>query len=380
MPNLVRLPGSPPDHHRLRPDGALHDELGLDGTQSNQANSECGNMAQTHRSKRLGRTGFLLLLTLSCLVDAAVAAEPTFVESFQYSDALSEFLTRWRISYQLDPYARENRVRIVSETEAETTRRVAQISVHAGDGLDLPRGTVEGPYACDPNGSRANLIERQPGGTVPTERAEIQIRTDGLGGDLVRFGAPVWYRFSFKILNDWPQDRPVEGRSLCRTVIHQIKQDSFRNGVSCNASPFFKIEARPIGDKVHFFAQIASGSPCATPALVRRTQICATKMLPRDTWETVHVRLLPAQDASGRADVWLNGTHCGSYHGPMGDPKQGVSENGLPIVNVQPRFGIYRDGRAEIQTIRFDRIMFWTVDPQGHPDWAVGEPPPGSSD
>jgi hypothetical protein len=333
-------------------------------------------MAQNRRSRRMGRAAFVASLILSCRVDGAAPPEPTFVEFFQYSDASTEFLSRWRISYQLDPHARESRVRIVSETGAATDKRVAQISVHAGDGLDLPAGAFEGPYACDLNGSRANLIEAQPGGIVPTERAEIQVRSDSLGGDLVRFGAPVWYRFSFKVLDDWPQDRPIPGRSLCRTVIHQIKQDSFRNGVSCSASPFFKVEARPMGDKVHFFAQVASGLACATPALVRRTQICATEMLPRDAWATVHVRLLPAQDASGRADVWLNGKHCGSYRGPMGDPRQGVSENGIPIVNVQPRFGIYRDGRAETQTIRFDRIIFWNADPQGHPDWTVGEAPP----
>jgi hypothetical protein len=55
----------------------------------------------------------------------------------------------------------------------------------------------------------------------------------------------VWYRFSFKIAADWPQDVPAAGRQSCRTVIHQIKQDSFKSGKSCNASPFFKIEARP---------------------------------------------------------------------------------------------------------------------------------------
>ena len=44
--------------------------------------------------------------------------------------------------------------------------------------------------------------------------------------------------------------------------------------------------------------------------------------------------------------------------------------------NAQPRFGIYRDWRAETQTIYFDKIMFWNEDPSGHPDWQVN-PPPG---
>jgi hypothetical protein len=60
----------------------------------------------------------------------------------------------------------------------------------------------------------------------------------------------VWYRFSFKIAGDWPRDVPAAGRQPCRTVIHQIKQDSFKGGKSCNASPFFKIEARPLIDPV----------------------------------------------------------------------------------------------------------------------------------
>ena len=51
-------------------------------------------------------------------------------------------------------------------------------------------------------------------------------------GELVKFGQPVWYRFSFKISGDWPRDVPAAGRHLCRTVIHQIKQDSFKSGKS----------------------------------------------------------------------------------------------------------------------------------------------------
>ena len=49
--------------------------------------------------------------------------------------------------------------------------------------------------------------------------------------------------------------------------------------------------------------------------------------------------------------------------------------NGTPFINAQPRFGIYRDWRAETQTIYFDRIMFWNADPAGHPDWSVSWPP-----
>ena len=50
--------------------------------------------------------------------------------------------------------------------------------------------------------------------------------------------------------------------------------------------------------------------------------------------------------------------------------------HGAPFINAQPRFGIYRDWRAETQAIYFDKIMFWNADPAGHPDWNV-RPSPG---
>jgi hypothetical protein len=193
-------------------------------------------------------------------------------------------------------------------------------------------------------------------------------------GELVRFGEVVWYRFSFKVDRDWPQDFPVAGRQLCRTVIHQIKQDSFKDGKSCDTSPFFKIEARPLGQYVRFFAQVAAGSSCDRPPLVRRVKICR-RDLPRESWATVHVRLNPAHDASGQVEIWLNGSFCGSYRGPMADRDYGVRRNGMPFINAQPRFGIYRDWRAETQTIYFDKIMFWNADPSRHPDWGVSSPP-----
>ena len=184
----------------------------------------------------------------------------------------------------------------------------------------------------------------------------------------------VWYRFSFKIAGDWPHDVPVVGRQLCRTVIHQIKQDSFKDGKSCDASPFFKIEARPLGERVRFFAQVASGTPCAPSPMVTRSQICR-RDLPRESWNTVQVRLNPAHDVSGRVDIWLNGTFCGSYQGPMADRDYGARRNGVPFINAQPRFGIYRDWRAQTQTIYLDKIMFWNVDPSGNPDWGITPPP-----
>jgi len=53
-------------------------------------------------------------------------------------------------------------------------------------------------YVCDSEGSRAAEVEAEPGGVVPSERAEIQVRSDRAtgAGELVKFGQPVWYRFS----------------------------------------------------------------------------------------------------------------------------------------------------------------------------------------
>jgi hypothetical protein len=58
----------------------------------------------------------------------------------------------------------------------------------------------------------------------------------------------------------------------------------------------------------------------------------------------------------------------------MADRDYGARRNGTPFINAQPRFGIYRDWRAETQTIYFDKIMFWNADPAGHPDWSVSLP------
>jgi hypothetical protein len=308
---------------------------------------------------------------------APAPPDPVFVETFAYDPAVpAPLLDKWIISSGLDRSVRDLRVGIVADSIGRT---VGRISVHEGDARDgaAEAALLAQPYVCDSRGSRAAEIEAGPVGFPPTERAEIQIKSERAtgAGALVKFGEPVWYRFSFKIAGDWPIDVPAAGRTPCRTVIQQIKQDSSKDGQSCRAGPFLKIEARPLGERVLFFAQLASGAPCAVPPAVRRTKICVVDDLARETWATVNVRLFPAQDASGRADLWLNGRHCGSYRGPMGDRTHGERRNGVPVVNAQPRFGIYRDWRAETQTIYFDRIMFWNADPAGHADWGVGLPP-----
>ena len=253
---------------------------------------------------RDGRRGPVALLLLAAAVSAPSAAaqrppQPIFTELFAYDRAApSQLLGKWRISSQLDSKLQPLRVGVV---EDPIGKMVGRVTVHEGDGLDGATDAMlqARDYICTSQGSRAAAVESEPGGVVPTERAEIQVRSDRAtgAGELVKFGEPVWYRFSFKIAGDWPRDVPVAGRQLCRTVIHQIKQDSFKDGKSCDASPFFKIEARPLGERARFFAQVTSGTPCARPPTVMRTQICR-RDLPRESWNTVQVRLNPAHDAS----------------------------------------------------------------------------------
>ena len=324
--------------------------------------------------QRLACVAFALATAVAPARLVALAPEPIFVEEFAVDPAApARWLERWIISPRLAPELRPRRVGIATDPAGRT---VGRVTVEEGDALEGASEAMRAArsYVCDDTGSRAAEMTARPGGIAPTERAEMQVRTDpasGGAGELVRFGEWVWYRFAFRIGADWPRDAPIGGRRPCRTVIHQIKQDSFKDGASCNASPFFKIEARPLGERVRFFAQIATGAACARPPVVRRTPICVVDAALRGRWATVHVRLFPAQDAGGRADVWLDGVHCGSYRGPMGDAVDGARRNDVPVVNAQPRFGIYRDWRAATQTIYFDRIMVWNFDPTGHAEWRV---------
>src|SRR5215469_6816225 len=210
-----------------------------------------------------GTAAMLLFAVLApTMAGAQQTPQPAFTELFAYDPAVpSQLLRKWRISSQLDSKLQPLRVGVVEDPIGNT---VGRVTVQEGDGLEGATDAMLQArcYVCDSKGSRAAAMEAEPGGVVPSERAEIQVRSDRAtgAGELVKFGQPVWYRFSFKIAGDWPQDIPVAGRQPCRTVIHQIKQDSFTNGKSCNASPFFKIEARPLGERVRFFAQITSGT------------------------------------------------------------------------------------------------------------------------
>ena len=327
----------------------------------------------------LRRCPVLAILALSSGIAPAQTApppQPIFMENFA-EEAGAPFppLDKWTVSALLDRKVRAARVGIVADPIGRT---VGRITVEEGDALDgaSEEARLARRYVCDGTGSRAAEMEAEAGGGAPSERAEIQVKADRASGagELAKFGETLWYGFSFKVSGDWPRDVPITGREPCRTVIHQVKQNAAKDGKDCGASPFFKIEARPLGDRVRFFAQLAAGDSCASPPAVTRTQICVND-LPRESWATVNVRIFPTQDSSGSVDLWLNGAHCGSYRGPMGDPEHGARRNGVPFVDTQPRFGIYRDWRAETQTIYFDKIMFWNAEPTGHPDWGAGPTP-----
>jgi hypothetical protein len=212
------------------------------------------------------------LLLHAALAPATAAAQPQPV--------FTQLLGKWLISSQLDSKLQPLRVGVVEDPIGKT---VGRVTVQEGDGLDGASEAIlqARHYICNSEGSRAAAVAAEPSGVVPSERAEIQVRSDRAtgAGELVKFGQPVWYRFSFEIASDWPQDVPVVGRQLGSTVIHQIKQDSFKDGKSCNASPFFKIEARPLGERVRFFTQVATGTACARPPMVMRVQICQHDLL-----------------------------------------------------------------------------------------------------
>jgi hypothetical protein len=166
----------------------------------------------------------LLLLAALFSSPTAAAAQRTpqaiFTELFAYDPAApSQLLGKWRISSQLDSKLQPLRVGVVEDDIGKT---VGRITVEEGDGLAGANEAIleARRYICSNEGSRAAAVAAQSGGVVPSERAEIQIRSDRAtgAGELVKFGEPVWYRFSFKVASDWPRDVPVAGRQLCRTV------------------------------------------------------------------------------------------------------------------------------------------------------------------
>src|SRR5215467_12900972 len=129
--------------------------------------------------------GLAALLLLVALAPAAAVAQrtpqPVFTELFAYDPvAPSQLLGKWLISSRLDSKLQPLRVGIVEDPSGKT---VGRVTVQEGDGLDVSKAMLQAKrYVCDSEGSRAAELEAEPGGVVPSERAEIQVRSDRATG------------------------------------------------------------------------------------------------------------------------------------------------------------------------------------------------------
>lgn len=279
----------------------------------------------------------LSLLTMSAGTTPAYAEQrpPAMVADFD-SDCLPA--SDWRVSAGLAEAVRAERIRCVDRADGG---RALAVTVQPGD-------------AYDPN----------PGAT-PTERAEFQLRRE-----LIRFDATTWYSFRFRTGESWPAQRN-------RTVIHQIKQnidlryEKGRGGEEiCDpANPLFKIEVDAGPDGPVFRAKTAGTPACGDS--VGQMRICGDWRVTPNDWHRVHVAIRPASAGQeSRLRLWLDGRACPAFTGVLGYPRYGTRREGRPVIDTQPRFGLYRDALPDIaQTILFDDIAFWTEDPGDHPVW-----------
>ena len=78
----------------------------------------------------------------------------------------------WLIFSQRDGKQQPLRVGVVEDPSGKT---VGRVTVQEGDGLnDANEAMMQAKrYVCDNEGSRAQEVEAEPGGIVPSERAEI---------------------------------------------------------------------------------------------------------------------------------------------------------------------------------------------------------------
>ena len=277
----------------------------------------------------------MLFLAVAFSSPTAVAQrtpQPVFTELFSYDPAAPlELLGKWLISSQLDSKLQPLRVGVVEDRIGKT---VGRITVQEGDGL---AGANEAMlrarhYICNSEGSRAAAVEADAWRRRAQRAGGDPSRSDRAtgAGELVKFGELVWYRFSFKIAGDWPQDVPVAGRQPLPHR-HPPDQAGFLQGREVvQRQPLLQDRGAAARRARALLRAGGPGAPCAQPPMVMRTQICR-RDLPRESWTTVQVRLNPAHDASGHVEIWLNGTFCGTYQGPMADRDYGARRNGAPL-------------------------------------------------
>jgi len=288
--------------------------------------------------------GAVPILAVGLLVSAhpAPAEPPSFSQDFARECAAREApdLSAWKISAALDPAVRPLRLTCATGGDGGHALR---IEVKPRDAYD----------AGDP-------------GDNPTERVEMQVRRD-----LVKFDEPVWYSFRFRLEAPWPQ-------TVNRTVIHQIKQniaigsDLDRGGPCPAANPFFKIEAgyRAETGGAAFVMKVRGTDNCRDGKA--GIEKCGPWPLATGEWHRVHVALKPSQ-REGATDlrVWLDGRACAPFTGALGYLDHGARDAaGKPVVDTQPRFGIYRDAIPATQAIDVSDIAFWQKNPAGDPAWA----------
>lgn len=284
-----------------------------------------------------------ILLTAGLAAAAALHAQPLApVQVFDAVCALSTpDLADWRISGGLAREAWASRIACPRAVDAPQALR---IEIRPGD-------------AYDPSP-----------GDLPNERVEIQARRE-----LVRFDQLAWYRFRFRLAAPWHAQTN-------RTVIHQVKQNiesklEIVNGGHCpSANPFFKIEAG-WRDEV------------AAPAFVVKTRgtdncrdglsgvaVCGPWALRTGQWHQVHVRMRPSlREGDSDLQVWLDGRACPRMNGRLGYADGGRRDKeGRPLIDAQPRFGIYRDALpSTVQAIEFADLVFWHADPSSQLAWAL---------
>jgi hypothetical protein len=289
----------------------------------------------------------VLVALLSALAGSADAADgaPAFVDGFAKACPVSEGREApdWRVSAALAKADRAARVRCLPDGSGSAS--TLRVEVKPGDA-----------YNPDPTGD------------YPTERVELQVRRE-----VVRFDEPVWYRFRFRLEPPWPV-------VVNRTVIHQIKQNIDQaweqdSGGPCpSANPLFKIEAGGDGREPQFVVKTRGTQNCLDGKVT--DIVCGPWRLEPERWYRVNVMMRASQDAGRtRLAVWLDGRPCPAFTGILGYLDHGKRDKaGKPVIDTQPRFGVYRDARvADPQAIDFADIAFWSSEP-GDPEWAALKP------